>query len=99
MYIVMNMNIYISKENEAYLRTLQGSMSGYINGLIVMDKAEAKEVRQHVVDEGVKLGKIKSVPTPSPQSPAEEQKITEQLDKVYTFCKHNNLRGFCKHGC
>lgn len=33
MCILMNMNIYISKDNEAYLRT-KDSMSGFINKLI-----------------------------------------------------------------
>ena len=45
MYIVMyimNMNIYITKENEKYLKSLPKgvSMSGLINKLIDMYKAE-----------------------------------------------------------
>lgn len=58
MCILIVMNIYITEANEAYLRRVQGSMSGYINGLIEMDRAEAQTVRKHVVDEGRKLGKL-----------------------------------------
>lgn len=34
----MNMNIYITKDNEKYLRTVKPSMSGYINGLIEVER-------------------------------------------------------------
>lgn len=34
MYIVMYMNIYISEDNQKYLRTLDQSMSGLINKLL-----------------------------------------------------------------
>lgn len=34
MYIYMHMNIYITPENEARLRKLEGSMSGLINELL-----------------------------------------------------------------
>lgn len=65
MCILMYMNIYISKENEAYIRSLKGSMSGYINFLITVDKEDAKSVRDHVVKEGIALGKLK----PRPMTP------------------------------
>lgn len=116
----MVMNIYITKENEHYLRSVQGSMSGYINSLIMMDRSNAKVVKEHVVAEGIKLGKIKSVPSSTPQSPEPiyasdegqldgivpiadflpaSDKLIRKEEKIYNFCKHDQLKGFCKQGC
>lgn len=53
MRILMNMNIYITKDNEEHLRTVKPSMSGYINGLIELDRGVKPFIRDEHTHEHV----------------------------------------------
>jgi hypothetical protein len=90
MCIIMNMNIYITKQNEEYLRKLtQGSMSGLINGLI--DQARTAE-------DNYQLN------TPTPAKPAvkeappvirnlreviEQEKLEAEMDAEYATKRYD----------
>lgn len=97
MLIVMNMNIYITSQNEEHLRK-EESMSGLVNKLLDDHYKASAPARAAEVE----MIRIK---TPAPKNGgvgniSNLDKIKEvQLDKGMEFCKHGAVKGLCKKGC
>lgn len=94
MCIIMNMNIYINKDNEEKLRQLEDwTMSGLINNLLetFFEKHDVMDFKNQV--EPYVLKKIIDDKYPAKKKPLN----TETKD--YSLCKHGNIKGFCKQGC
>lgn len=80
---------------------MNGSMSGYINGLIVMDKEDAKMVRDHIVKEGRDLGILPPIKAKDkfPDTPIIPQPtpVTEDICTGHDHFKRNCSRPGCKY--
>lgn len=90
MTIIMTMNIYITKDNEKFLKTLSEgkSMSGLINELL-------NSYRKKKAYDVIPL-------TPREIKPVLKIEDNEPLNKAakdYSLCKHGQVKGFCKQGC
>lgn len=82
MYIVMNMNIYITKDNEDYLKSLDRSMSGLVNELLYIHRSEQPSSAE------------KKAPAPDKKLEAFSE-LKESLG--VKLCPHGAAPELCKH--
>lgn len=82
MYIIMNMNIYITKENEDYLKNLDGSMSGLINQLLSIHRS-GEPVWKEELETTIPTGGFSEVPVKKDQPlyDSKKQEDFQQLKK------------------
>ena len=80
MYIIMNMNIYISKQNEEWLRIQGQSMSGIINRLL--DEARAGKHGVHVLAQYETLEETQRSDVVRPNIP-QVKSMREALENEY----------------
>lgn len=94
MYIVMNMNIYITKDNEGYLKSLNRSMSGLVNELL----------EAHRGTRSFSEPKIAQKPAPRTGEKIKTFDTKKQVDFAalkqtlgVNLCKHGASPELCKH--
>lgn len=103
MYIVMTMNIYITKQNEEKLRG-EKSMSGLINHLLDLHYGHLPELATSTADNLIINGNVVDETYQAPTTPAKNSRLAtprpiNKGKKDYSVCKHGAVKGFCKKGC
>lgn len=97
MYMIMNMNIYISPENEKHLRK-EESMSGLINRLLGEFYSQGKvtrNARMGTAEERAE-GIVSVELPPTIKTPVDVKKSLGSLRDEVKFCKHDMDPQFCK---